>query len=140
MKRYLVALDGSERAPLVLAAAADLARKTDAKLELLRVVGLPPEMPREVWKLDEALLLENLKTQAYTEMTKLAEARAGELVAASRIEVGGPPWRAICDIARIAKADLVVIGSHGYGGLDRVLGTTAAKVVNHAECSVLVVR
>jgi universal stress protein F len=34
----------------------------------------------------------------------------------------------------------VVIGSHGYGGLDRVLGTTAAKIVNHASCSVLVVR
>jgi nucleotide-binding universal stress UspA family protein len=35
---------------------------------------------------------------------------------------------------------LIVIGSHGYGGLDRVLGTTAARVVNHALCSVLVVR
>ena len=37
-------------------------------------------------------------------------------------------------------ADLVVIGSHGYGGLDRLLGTTAAKVANRAPCSVLVVR
>ncbi|HVU00723.1 MAG TPA: universal stress protein [Polyangiaceae bacterium] len=32
------------------------------------------------------------------------------------------------------------MGSHGYGTLDRVLGTTAAKVVNHAARSVLVVR
>jgi universal stress protein F len=36
--------------------------------------------------------------------------------------------------------DMIVIGSHGYHGLDRVLGTTAAKVVNHADRSVLVVR
>ena len=33
-----------------------------------------------------------------------------------------------------------MIGSHGYGGLDRILGTTAARVVNHALCSVFVVR
>jgi nucleotide-binding universal stress UspA family protein len=42
--------------------------------------------------------------------------------------------------ARAIGADLIVIGSHGYGGLDRVLGTTAARVVNHADRSVLVVR
>ena len=38
------------------------------------------------------------------------------------------------------NVDLIVIGSHGYGGIDRVIGTTAAKVVNHADRSVLVVR
>lgn len=140
MNRYLVALDGSVRAPAVLATAVAFARKADAKLELLRVVGLPPEMPENVWKLDESSLLETLKSRAHTELTKLVEACPGDLVDATRIEVGGPPWRVICDIAKGAKADLVVVGSHGYGGLDRLLGTTAGKVVNHAECSVLVVR
>jgi universal stress protein F len=52
----------------------------------------------------------------------------------------GVPWQAVCETARKLEADLVVIGSHGYSGFDRVLGTTAAKVVNHAHCSVLVVR
>ena len=33
-----------------------------------------------------------------------------------------------------------VIGSHGYDTMDKLIGTTAAKVVNHAEVSVLVVR
>jgi nucleotide-binding universal stress UspA family protein len=37
-------------------------------------------------------------------------------------------------------AALVIIGSHGYGGLDRVIGTTAARVVNHADRTVVVVR
>ena len=35
---------------------------------------------------------------------------------------------------------LIVIGSHGYGGIDHLLGTTAARVVNHADRPVLVVR
>jgi hypothetical protein len=33
-----------------------------------------------------------------------------------------------------------VIGAHGYGVIDRVLGTTAVKVVNHLDRSVFVVR
>jgi nucleotide-binding universal stress UspA family protein len=52
----------------------------------------------------------------------------------------GVPWEAICAAARDTGADLIVVGSHGYSTLDRFLGTTAAKVVNHAPCSVLVVR
>jgi nucleotide-binding universal stress UspA family protein len=56
-----------------------------------------------------------------------------------RVEVG-TPWQAICTVAKGMNAELIVIGSHGYGAVDRLLGTTAAKVVNHADCSVLVVR
>lgn len=36
--------------------------------------------------------------------------------------------------------DLIVIGLHGYGTLDRILGTTAAKVTNHTDRNVLVIR
>ena len=52
----------------------------------------------------------------------------------------GSPWSTIVATARELSADLIVIGSHGYQGVDHVLGTTAAKVVNHADRSVLVVR
>jgi len=62
-----------------------------------------------------------------------------ELLGGTQIVIG-VAWQAICDGAHEQQADLVVIGSHGYSGFDRLLGTTAAKVVNHAQCSVLVVR
>ena len=52
----------------------------------------------------------------------------------------GTPWDTICREAKALDCDLVVVGSHGYSGLDRILGTTAAKVVNHCERSVLVAR
>ncbi len=45
----------------------------------------------------------------------------------------GIPWQAICDAAKQHHADLIVIGSHGYSGIDRLVGTTAAKVVNTAR-------
>jgi nucleotide-binding universal stress UspA family protein len=52
----------------------------------------------------------------------------------------GTPWQAICEMAKTENVDLIMVGSHGYQGLDRLIGTTAAKIVNHADRSVLVVR
>ena len=50
------------------------------------------------------------------------------------------PWRTIIDVADEIGADLIVVGSHGYHGLDHLLGTNAAKVANQACRNVLVVR
>jgi len=52
----------------------------------------------------------------------------------------GTAWDSIVRTAGEVDADLIVVGSHGYTGVDRLLGTTAAKVVNHADRNVLVVR
>jgi universal stress protein A len=39
------------------------------------------------------------------------------------------------------KVDLIIIGSHGRGGISRLLvGSTAERVVEHAICPVLVVK
>src|ERR1700730_11707304 len=46
MKRILVGLDGSPRAPGVLATATEIARAQGARLILLRSVGLPPDVPQ----------------------------------------------------------------------------------------------
>lgn len=45
----------------------------------------------------------------------------------------------ICAAAREYDADVVVIGAHRYGVLERVLGTTAARVVNPIDRPVYVV-
>ena len=49
-------------------------------------------------------------------------------------------WDGICNAPREHDVDLIVIGSHGDRGLDRIVGTTASKVVNHADRNVLIVR
>jgi len=81
------------------------------------------------------MLLESAKR----ELLDLARDVPPDLIDDILVHVGSP-WDAICNAAQAHEADLVVIGSHGYGALDRLLGTTAAKVVNHADRSVLVVR
>ena len=52
----------------------------------------------------------------------------------------GHPYRTILDVADEKGADLIIIASHQPGLQDYLLGSTAAKVVRHAKCSVLVVR
>jgi nucleotide-binding universal stress UspA family protein len=60
---------------------------------------------------------------------------------ADALVVAGDPRTEIVDAARREHADLVVVGSHGRTGLDRlVLGSVASFVVSHAPCSVLVVK
>lgn len=139
MKRILVGLDASPRAKHVLAAAVDLARRSQAKIRLLRCVGLPPELPANLWALPAAETTETFLTTAKREIEEAASNVPPELLDGAFAQVG-VAWDAICSAAREYDVDLIVIGSHGYGLLDRLLGTTAAKVVNHADRSVLVVR
>lgn len=135
MNRILVALDDSPRAPSVLEAAVRLAQLTGAKLILYHAIGAA-EHPRETPddRLEDVLIANARETLA-----RIAEAvplgLRGELVTAF-----ATPWDGICRAARDLDADMIVIGSHGYRGIDRLIGTVAAKVVNHADRNVLVVR
>ena len=52
----------------------------------------------------------------------------------------GHSYNTILDVAEEKNADLIVVASHRPGLQDYFLGSTAAKVVRHAKCSVLVVR
>jgi nucleotide-binding universal stress UspA family protein len=55
--------------------------------------------------------------------------------------VDGDPREALLEEARQEGVDLIVVGSHGRTGLERLLmGSVASHVVAHAPCSVLVVR
>jgi nucleotide-binding universal stress UspA family protein len=139
MHRILVALDGSPRAASVLETASSLAQRLGAKLVLLRSVGLPAELPQDAWKLSQTSVLDMLEGHARAYLDDVASKLPAGLVEAKHVVVG-VAWDAICRAARDGAVDLVVIGSHGYAGLDKLLGTTASKVVNHIDRAVLVVR
>lgn len=68
-------------------------------------------------------------------------ALAAEGVSAQvRLEVG-VPWEAIVCVAGDEGAEMIVMGTHGRTGLDRLLlGSVAERVVRRAPCPVLTVR
>jgi nucleotide-binding universal stress UspA family protein len=139
MERILVGLDASPNAQRVLARAVDLARRTGAKLILFRAVGLPRELPHEAYALPPDEMAERLESDAKAQLERLTSGVDPALVQGTLVHIG-TAWQAICSAAKEQSVDLIIIGSHGYGGLDHIVGTTAAKVVDHADRSVLVVR
>jgi nucleotide-binding universal stress UspA family protein len=139
MKRILVGLDGSPSERQVLDTALLLATQLGGKLLLFHAVSLPMTLPPHALAVthDEASFM--LARQSEQHLHKLAEETPRGVVESVFVDVG-VPWRTLCDRAKTEGADLIVIGSHGYSGIDRLIGTTAGKIVNHAHCSVLVER
>jgi nucleotide-binding universal stress UspA family protein len=139
MKRILVCLDASPRAVFVLQTAVDLARRPGARLSILRTVGIPPEIDQGMFVHAAATVIETMTNRANLELAGLTKDVPPALIEGFHVHIG-TPWDTICREATALDSDLVVIGSHGYSGFDRILGTTAAKVVNNCDRSVLVVR
>ena len=138
IRKILVALDGSPRAPGVFDAAAEVAERFGATLHPIRVITVPPEFPAAGAGSGADPLLPIMRQAALEEIEQLLAPRRAAGVAPTTIKVG-QPWRMILEAADELDADLIVVGSHGYHGLDRVIGTTAGKVANLAQRNVLVV-
>jgi nucleotide-binding universal stress UspA family protein len=136
--KILCALDGSPRATHVFDAAAELALKFGAELRLLRVITIPPEFPAAGAGSEPDTLPAYLTAAAAAQLSGMSK-RAARIAITAPIVAAGQPWRVILETARTEDVDLIVLGSHGYHGWDRVLGTTAAKVANLADRNVLVV-
>lgn len=139
MKKILVGLDASDRAPAVLSVACDFAAQSGAKLVLVRAVGLPVDLPAEAYRISGDSLTQLLQQEADKGLQELVKQIPSGLLDSTRVGIG-VAWQVVCEAAKELDVDLIVIGSHGFSVLDRVLGTTAARVVNHADRSVLVVR
>ena len=103
---------------------------------LLRVIAVPQEFPAAAASPPD-LLPEALQQSAAAALERLAGGRA-HVRAEPPMVYSGQPWRAILDKAKELDVDLIVVGSHGYGGWDRILGTTSGRVAIHADRSVLV--
>ena len=138
IRKILVALDGSDRSADVLTTATEIAERFDAELFLFRTVTIPPDFPPAAHVPTGDPLPPFLLNQARTALEEIARGNPRASAHAPIVAVGRP-WKTICTASDDLDVDLIVIGSHGYGGWDRVLGTNAARVVDRAGRSVLVV-
>lgn len=140
IRRILVPLDFSESSYKALAYASALAKQFEAKITLLHVV----QMTYMVGEYG-AIELPELEVQLTTSARSKLESVAREKVPAGQVDGTlirvGPAVPEIANTAKETNADLLVISTHGYTGLKRiVLGSVAENVVRHAPCPVLVVR
>jgi nucleotide-binding universal stress UspA family protein len=142
--RILLAVDGS---PYSVTAADAVSKRPWPPGTIVRVLSaveniVPPAV--ELWY-DAGGNLEETRRQITSQAERLT-AEVAETVRASGLTVetavrDGDPRSVIIDEATEWDADLIVVGSHGYTGIKRLLlGSVAQSVVSHAPCSVEVVR
>jgi nucleotide-binding universal stress UspA family protein len=136
--RILVPTDGSEGMGGVISHAAALAEVHDAAIHGLYVVDtgrfatLPVESSWEG-------LTEMLRQEGEAALDDLEAAVPDDVEVVKSVEEG-PPSEQIVKYAREAPCDVVVMGTHGRGGIDRLLlGSVAERVVRDSPVPVVTV-
>jgi len=156
VKRILVAFDGSPEARLALRVADGLAARTGAAVRALVVVeppastpgafvpfpGLDPAMPlggvEPFDAIRRAEALERRESAARATLQAAVDALGGDAAIEREIVVEPDPTSAILEAAR-GGADLLVLGSRGYGPVRRALvGSVSVAVIRRAPCSVVI--
>ncbi len=137
--RILIATDNSEPADQATAEALTLAEAFDSALYAVYVLDTAESPPRH----DDLAAESGLETKAGQALNGVISAAAErdfeqEVVTAV---VRGQTSPAILEYADAHDIDLIVIGTHGRGGLDRVvIGSVAEQIVRESPVPVLTVR
>lgn len=132
MRRILLPLDGSDLAHRAVPFAATIAKKTGQTLLLLRAVD-PVGSSNDA---DTELLMQD----AVDALNAAAQALSAQGVRVETQVVNDPPDVAILDAAADPDTALIVMSTHGRGGLDRWLhGSVADAVLRESPAPVLVI-
>jgi nucleotide-binding universal stress UspA family protein len=140
----VVGTDGSETAKEAVRQATELARRVEAKIQLVSAYEPVPEgrlrderqqVPDDMhWMVNPREDVNNVLEEAGKEIE-----RAGVEVDTHARE--GDPADAILDVAEEQQAGLIVVGNKGMTGAKRfLLGSVPNKVSHHAPCSVMIIR
>ncbi len=137
LKTILVALDSSELSQRVIESLDELQIQPATKIILCHVISAP-EAGMEI-AVDRPQTSEEL---LYRHIEKQLQSYQANLPCESELEiVSGDPAVEIVRLAHIYRADLIVIGTRGLTGVNRILqGSVSSQVVIDAPCSVLVVK
>ena len=138
-KTILVAIDleHSEQNRRILRAAKNIADANGADVHLLEVVAAAPAIVSQYLHENYEQLASG---QAEKELTNLAAELDLETGEASCLIRFGTVYDEVLAAAKLVEADLIITGSHKPNVSDYLLGSNAARIMRHAECSVLVIR
>jgi nucleotide-binding universal stress UspA family protein len=137
-EKLLVAVDGSDASFRALEAGLELARLAEGSIVALAVEGPLPAYAATIGEVDE---VKREKDAFFSRLADDVRARARD--AGIAIDVDVRPGHAAELIPRVAKeqaVDLIVLGHRGHFVRDHLLGSTADRVAEHAECPVMIVR
>ena len=147
--KILLATDGSKHSEKAIGVLHNFAFRLPGEIKIVSVIEtalpfaldiyggnytLPVAELQNVAEQNALKILENTKQ-------KILESISAEHVIISTGVLFGSPESQIVEVAEKMKADLIIVGSHGYNSWERLLlGSVSDSVVHHAPCSVLIVR
>jgi nucleotide-binding universal stress UspA family protein len=144
--RILVPVDGSSFSNAAVSEVAARPWPASSEVRVVMAFQVPMTPTPEAWAISGEYFeaLERIAREQAQAVVDAALAKLANTVDKSVTVVGevlsGPPREAILDEADRWNADLIIMGSHGYGAWQRfLLGSVSQAVVSHAKCSVEVV-
>ncbi|AKB54731.1 MULTISPECIES: universal stress protein [Methanosarcina] len=139
-RNILIATDGSENTQRAISYGIEIAKLSGAAVYALYVVNTSPIIS-EYWTIGKKNVYEIIRSEgekAVFEVKKIGEASGVEV---KEVVLDGYPSNAIIDFADNNNIDLIVMGTLGKTGLDKLLiGSVAEKVVRGSKVPVMVVR
>jgi len=143
IKEIVVATDFGDSAAVALTYGRNFARAFDASLHIVHVVNdLAASAPVSEIPMDLTRVQAQLDTEARTSLDALVTDDDRRTLKVTRtLLTSSTPAREILAYATDVKANIIIVGTHGRGGLaEFFLGSVAQKVVRSAPCPVLTVR
>jgi nucleotide-binding universal stress UspA family protein len=141
-RKLLCAVDFSEGSMRGLTYATSLAEEADARLIVLHVIDVPPELRDAAGPAGIDVDAVRAAAEAAA-LRRLRELIAPEARTYCTIETAvreGAPHREILKMAADRRTDLIVMGVQGRGAVDLVMfGSNSARVTRNATCATLVV-
>lgn len=140
VRRILVPTDGSDNSVRASEYAVSVAKLLGAEIVVLYVIDTV--VLDQVARVSERDGVERELKSDGERYLKYAVGVAGhEGVKASSLMAKGRPFEQIVHLAKGLKMDLIVMGTYGRRGAERILiGSVAERVIEYATCPVLVVR
>ncbi|MER3546400.1 MAG: universal stress protein [Rhodanobacteraceae bacterium] len=137
IRRILLGYDGSPIAGKAFQTALDFARHFDASLDVLAVVR-PPEIGDDV---ETEAIVETTGLRLRRQMKRLeAAAREAKVSATFHLQTGHPAEHLLA-FAENNSIDHIIVGHIGKSAMKRwLVGSVSRQVIDHARCSVTVVR
>ena len=140
MKNILVPVDFSEHSDNALRAAATLAKKNNAKIYAIHMVGI---MPAIVARMEEKtseevkrhLELAKEDMRQFLDKTYLIDVQVESIITINKV------FEELPIVAKKINADLIIMGSHGAKGIEELLvGSNTEKVIRNTDTPILVVK
>ena len=137
-KHILTCIDFSDQSTRALAEVGRYAKANGSKVTLIHVFDRQAFIPPQA-VLEPASALDESARKA--KLGELGERYLSDVDVELAVLEDHAPAKAICGYAAQHDVDLIVVGSHGRGGMEHwLIGSVAERVVRHATTNVYVVR